>query len=352
MKTINQLSERQKLILGLVVQEYVNTAKPVGSKNLVKKYSLEISSATIRNEMMFLAESGYVRQPHTSAGRIPTEKGYRFFVGQLMQRADLPNTIKHTISHQFYQARHDSSEWMRLAASVLAHQSNAAAIVTSPHSEKARFKHLQLISTTGRQVLMVLVLMNGKVNQQMLVLSEPVTQEQLSKVAEQMNKLFLGQGADEINLIRSDWDTLGSDMHRLVLDEMKRSNEIVSGKVYQDGWTNVLSEPEFSQPDAARRALNVLEERPFLEDLLSQTVMKSKIGGVQVLIGGEGNWEELSECSLVLARYGVPELGGILGVLGPIRMPYDHTISTVNYVAGLLSNMVSDSMGNTVPTED
>ncbi len=348
----NELTERQKLILGLVVQEYVNTAKAVGSKNLVNKYSLDISSATVRNEMMFLSDYGYLRQQHTSAGRIPTENGYRFFVGQLMQRADLSSSLKHTISHQFYQARHDSNEWMRLAASVLAHQSNAAAIVTSPHSEQARFKHLQLISTTGRQVLMVLVLMNGKVNQQMLVLSEPVNQDQLSLVADKMNLMFLGQGIEEVRNHRADLDVLGSDMYKLVLEDMKRSNEIVSGKVYQDGWTNVLSEPEFSQSDAARRALNILEERPLLEDLLSQTVMKSKIGGVQVLIGGEGNWEELSECSLVLARYGVPELGGILGVLGPIRMPYDHTISTVNYVAGLLSNMVSDSMGNTLPSEE
>lgn len=352
MKKLNDLSERQKLILGLVVQEYVNTAKPVGSNNLVKKYDLEISSATVRNEMMFLSDSGYLRQPHTSAGRIPSEDGYRFFVGQLMQRVDLPSSIKHTIAHQFYQARQESSEWMRLAASVLAHQSNAAAIVTSPHSEQAVFKHLQLISTTGRQVLMVLVLMSGKVNQQMLVLSEPVTQEHLSSVAEQLNQLIFGLSIDELNTQRSDLDALGIDMYRLVLDEMKRSNEIVSGKVYQDGWTNMLSEPEFSQSDAARRALNILEERPLLESLLAQTVMKSEIGGVQVLIGGEGNWEELSECSLVLARYGVPELGGILGVLGPIRMPYDHTISTVNYVAGLLSNMVSESMGNIVTTED
>lgn len=349
-KTI-PLSERQKLILGLVVQEYVNTASPVGSQNLVNKYKLDISSATVRNEMLLLADAGYLRQPHTSAGRVPTEEGYRFFVGQLMQRADLPSSIKHTISHQFYQARRDTNEWMRLAASVLAHQSNAAAIVTSPHTDKAEFKHVQLISTTGRQVLMVLVLMNGKVSQQMLVLSEPVTQEHLSTVADQLNKFFNAQTIEEIRKARPELDTLGKDMQRLVVDEMKKSNEIVSGEVYQDGWTNVLSEPEFSRSDAARRALNVLEERSMLEDLLSQTVMKSDIGGVQVLIGGEGNWEELSECSLVLARYGVPELGGILGVLGPIRMPYDHTISTVNYVAGLLSNMVSESMDGILDEE-
>jgi heat-inducible transcriptional repressor len=113
---MEMLSERQKLILGLVIQEYVESAQPVGSKSLVRRYSLDISSATVRNEMAALAELGLLRQPHTSAGRVPTEEGYRYFVGQLMRRPDLPANTKHTITHQFYQARNDVDEWMRLAA--------------------------------------------------------------------------------------------------------------------------------------------------------------------------------------------------------------------------------------------
>jgi heat-inducible transcriptional repressor len=349
----SELSERQKLILGLVVQEYVTNAKPIGSKKLVSKYNLDMSSATVRNEMVVLTEAGYLRQPHTSAGRVPTEDGYRFFVGQLMQRPELPASLKHTITHQFYQARHDSGEWMRLAASILANQSSAASIVTAPHTEKSRYKHLQLISTTGRQVLMVLVMMNGKVNQQMLVLSEPVSQEHLSQTADKLNGLFVSRNANEIGNLRPDLDALGKDMLKLVLDDMRRSSSTLTDEVYQDGWTNVLAEPEFAKSDAARRALRVLEERPLLENLLTETVSNTEIGGVQVLIGGEGNWEELSECSLVLARYGVADLAsGILGVLGPIRMPYGHTISTVNFVAGLMSNLVSESMGEPLDEEN
>lgn len=342
-----ELSERQKLILGLIVQEFVDTAQPIGSKKLVDKYKLDMSSATVRNEMAILSEAGYLRQPHTSAGREPTEDAYRFFVGQLMQRQELPSSLKHTITHQFYQARHDTDQWMKLAASVLANQSHAASIVTAPNTETAAFKHLQLISTTGRQVLMVLVMLGGKVSQQMLVLGEPVTQEQLSTTAEKLNNLFNGKTAENISPPSSEMSALAQDMHKLVLDELKRATQMVTGEVYQDGWRNVMAEPEFSESQAARRALKVLEERPLLEDLLSQTVKNSEVGGVQVLIGGEGNWEELSDCSLVLARYGVPDLAtGFLGVLGPIRMPYGHTISTVNYVAGLMSNMVSEVMGD------
>ena len=343
-----QLSERQKLILGLVVQEFVDTALPVGSKILVEKYKLEISSATVRNEMAELAEIGYLRQPHTSAGRVPTEDAYRFFVRELMQHPELPTSLRQTINHQFYQARHDSSEWMPLAASVLATHSNAASIVTAPQSERPRYKHLQLISTSGRQVLMVLVMLGGRVSQQMLVLSEPVSQEKLSAAAEKLNNLIYGQGLEDLKAAPApELDTLAEDMYKLALDEIKRADSTITGEVFQDGWTNVLAEPEFAESENARRALRLLEERPRLENLLSQTVMNSEIGGVQVLIGGEDNWEELSDCSLVLARYGVPDLAtGILGVLGPIRMPYGHTISTVNFMANLLSNMVGETMSN------
>jgi heat-inducible transcriptional repressor len=160
----NRLSERQKLLLALVIREYIDSVQPVGSKRLVNKYSLDFSSATLRNEMVVLTELGYLRQPYTSAGRVPTEEGYRYFVRQLMGQTELPQNTRRTISHQFYQAGQDVDRWMRLAASVLAHQSQGASLVTSPHTEKPRFKHLELIATQGRQVLMVLVLAGGQAN--------------------------------------------------------------------------------------------------------------------------------------------------------------------------------------------
>ena len=180
---MNALTERQKLILALVIREFVDSTQPVGSKKLVEDYNLDFSSATVRNEMATLTEGGYLQQPHTSAGRIPTEDGYRFFVSQLMGHTILPEQIQRTIQHQFYQARHDFDQWMRLAASILARQSQAASLVTSLHPEHARLKHLELIATRGRQVLMVLVFEGGEVRQQMLALAEPVPQDQLSQVA-------------------------------------------------------------------------------------------------------------------------------------------------------------------------
>ena len=341
-----ELTDRQKMILNLIVQEYVDTAKPIGSNPLVKKYKLDLSSATVRNEMRALSEAGYLRQPHTSAGRVPTEEAYRFFVSQLMHRPELPAKLKDDIAQQFIQAQQESGNWMRLAASVLAHQAKAASIVTAPYNETLRFKQLQLISTTGRQVLMVVVMVGGGVSQQMLVLSEPVTQDQLTGTANHLNHLFAGRNVDEIIASSpSDLDALGEDMFKLVLDELARFGSQLTGEVYQDGLDNVLTASGFTGVETARKALRVLEERALLENLLAQTVMNTEVGGVEVLIGGESQWEELSDCSLVLARYGVPNLAtGILGVLGPIRMPYGHTISTVNFMAGLLSNLVGESM--------
>jgi len=343
---MKDLTERQKLILALVVREYVDSTQPVGSKKLVESYNLDFSSATVRNEMAFLTDAGYLQQPHTSAGRSPTEEGYRFFVSQLMGHTILPEQTQRTIQHQFYQARYDFDQWMRLAASILARQSQGASLVTSLHPMHANLKHLELIVTRGRQVLMVLVFEGGEVRQQMLALAEPVPQERLSQVAEWLNNIAEGQEAKIITeMIDQRDDALEKDILRLIAEEMERSDSVLAGEIYRDGISNVLAEPEFSEPGVAHRALRFWEQRSHLEDLLSQTVMGPSSGDIHVLIGGEGTWEDLSECSVVLSRYGVPGVAtGALGILGPTRMPYAHTISTVRFVAGLLSDLVVETL--------
>ena len=335
------LGERQKLILALVIRDYIENAHPVGSKTMVDKYALTFSPATVRNEMVALTEGGYLRQPHTSAGRVPTEEGYRYFVRQLMGQTELAPQTKRMITHQFYQVGYDIDNWLRLAASILAHQSQAASLVTAPHPEKARFKHIELISTLGRQVLMVLVLTGGEIRQQILALAEPVSQETLSTTAAQLNQLCQVMSTAAIAALVPKMEALEQDVLNLIVEEMDRSSAVLGGEVYRDGMTNVLAEPEFAEVELARRALRVFEERAFLQDLLTSTILTTNVGGVQVLIGGEGTWEELRECSIVLGRYGVPGLAtGTLGVLGPIRMSYGHTISTVRFVADLLSDLV------------
>ncbi|MBC7878240.1 MAG: heat-inducible transcription repressor HrcA [Anaerolineales bacterium] len=340
-----ELSERQRTILVLLIRDYIETAQPVASKRLVERFRLDLSSATVRNEMSALTEMGYLRQPHTSAGRVPAEEGYRVFVAQMMQKAELPTSVQNTISHQFFQARPDVEQWMTLAASVLAHQSQGVSLVTAPHAETIRFKHIELISTQGRQVLMVMVMEGGEVNQQVLTLAEPVTQERLSQAAARLNSLLVGLSVEAITNISSRTDALEQDIITLLVQDMKRVSESTSGEFYTDGLTNVLGEPEFAESDEARWAMRLFEERSTLQDLMARASTNSSVGGLQVLIGGEGGWEELRQCSMVIARYGAPGLAtGTLGVLGPMRMSYARTIPTVRYVAGLLSNLVNDSI--------
>ena len=342
---MTELSERQKTLLLVIIRDYIDAAQPVGSQRLVERYHLDLSSATIRHEMSALTEMGYLRQPHTSAGRVPTEEGYRLFVSEMMNQAELPESVQNTISHQFHQARPGVDQWMHLAASILAHQSQGASMVTAPRAEQLRFQHVELISTQGRQILMVLVFVGGEVSQQLLTLAEPVSQERLSQTAARLNGVLVGRTAEELAAMPGRTDALEQDIQTLVTADMRRTAERAFGEMYTDGLTNVLSEPEFAESDDARRALRLFEERSTLQDILARTTVNSTVGGLQVLIGGEGGWEELRQCSMVLARYGVPGLAtGTLGVLGPMRMSYAKTIPTVRFVAGLLSNLVNDRM--------
>lgn len=342
---MTNLTERQKTLLLLIIRDYIDSAQPVGSKRLAERYHLNLSSATVRNEMAALTEMGYLRQPHTSAGRVPTEEGYRYFVSQMVHSAQLPESVQHTISHQFYQSRPELDQWMTLAASILAHQSQGLSVVTAPHVAQAKFKHVELISTQGRQVLMVLVMVGGEVSQQILTLAEPVPQERLSQAAARLNGLLAGLTTQAISSLTARPDPLDQDILLLIVQEMRRISDKSSGEVYTDGLTNVLSEPEFAESNDVRRALRIFDEPAALQDILARTTLNSNIGGLQVLIGGEGEWEDLRQCSMVIARYGVPGMAtGALGVLGPMRMAYGRTIPTVRYVAGLLSDLVNDTI--------
>jgi len=335
------LTTRQKKILSLIVHEHIASAGPVGSKSLVQKYRMALSSATVRNEMAALTEAGFLRQPHTSAGRIPTEEGYRYFVRQLMSETSLPSNMRATINHQFSQMTNDIHQWMRLAASVLANRTNSASLITAPQASQVQFKHLELIATHGRHMLAILVLEGGQIHQHMFTLDEPVTQEQLSVIARKFSQLLAGQKVVRVNVFPEPLTALETQIFAWIEDEMVRSDQLTTGDIVLDGLTNVLSEPEFADSEGARRALRLLEERSLLQDLLSQTILPDTIGGVQVLIGGEGTWDDLRQCSVILSKYGSPGMAtGTIGILGPMRMSYGHSISLVRFLSGMLSDFV------------
>ncbi|MCD6426052.1 MAG: heat-inducible transcription repressor HrcA [Anaerolineales bacterium] len=347
-KKMAVLSERQKLVLALLVRDYVETIEPISSGRLVKNYQLDFSSATVRNEMAVLEEKGFLSQPYTSAGRVPTRAGYRYYVRRLMGEDQLPAHIQEMIRHQFYQARHDVDDWLSLSASVLAQHSMGAAIVTQLHTEKARFKHIALLSTRGRQALVVIVLSSGEVHQQTLVLDETLSQEQLSGIASRINQLATGLDVKELK--EKEPEQAGSllkEIFEVVLNTLKGSEVISSGEVYRDGLANMLSEPEFSEPEKAKQTLEIFEDQVMLDDLLSRTVFGSDTPGVHVIIGGEDTWDQLEDTSLILASYGKKDHAmGAVGILGPLRMSYSRGVSTVRFVSDLISELISESMGS------
>jgi len=295
--------------------------------------------------MVVLTELGYLRQPHTSAGREPTEAGYRYFVQRLLGEVELPMAEKRMISHQFYQARHDMDQWMRLSASVLARHARGASVVTAPRPQQVRFKHLELIATHEHMVLLVLVLGSGDVRQQMLTLAETFLQEALTESANRINAVCQGQDSDGLAAQAAPLSAFEQEIVRLVAEVMRKTGSFSAGEVFRDGVTNVLAEPDFASSESARQALRVLEQRPYLEEFMAK-VLSSHIGGIQVVIGGQ-EWQELKDCSMVVARYGVVgQASGAMGVLGPQRMAYGRVISTVRYVAGLMSDMMDELYGD------
>ena len=233
---------------------------------------------------------------------------------------------------------------MPLAASVLARTTRSAALVTAPRAAEARYRHLQLISTQGRLVLLVLVLQGGLVKQQMLTLPEPLPQPVLSEAADRLNQLCAGLTADEIEPRIGTLPAFEADVARLTVDIMRRASTATAEEVYHDGLSELLQEPEFTEGNRARGVLRVIEERSFLEAVLADALGPTSVGSVRVMIGGEGRFDELHACSLVLSRYGVSGLAtGALGVLGPTRMGYGRAISAVRFVAGILSELVREA---------
>ena len=340
-----ELTSRQESILRLIVRLHVDTAGTVASRTLVDQYELNVSPATVRNEMARLEELGFLQQPHTSAGRIPTEMGFRYYVQRLMEERALPQAEQRKIAHQFHQARDHIDTWLPLASSVLAKSAKAAAVLTAPRSAHATFKHLEMISTHGHAVLLVLVLEGGSVEQQMLSLSEYMPQSTLREAADRLNQVCAGLNTSQIEAHMQEFPPLETDIVNLVVSIMHNAEDEPSDELYYYGLTDLLRSPEFSEPDSSSvNLVRSLEERSLLHAVLAETLTPSVgVGTVRVLIGGEGRWDELRSCSVVLARYGVANyVTGTMGVVGPVRMHYGRAISAVRFVASVLGEMVYD----------
>jgi heat-inducible transcriptional repressor len=339
-----ELTERQERILALIVREYINKPDPVGSKLLAERYLPSVSSATIRNDMAALEDMGMITAPHHSAGRVPTETGYRYFVKRLLDAEELSVTEQQGVVEDFQDAPNEMESWLKSAVSTLARTSQSAAIVTAPRAVISTYKHMALVAVQGRMVMMVLVLHGGYVRQQMLTLSEPISQENLTTAAATFNALCEGKDADEI---RSQMTTMDSPLNHEILDLVIRTlderDHTFVPNIYSDGLSELL--PELKESEATRQALRIMEQHTLLTAIMSE-YEDQQIGDVQVVIAGNGRWSEVRHLSLVLSRYGVDGSSvGALGVFGPTRMRYGRAISAVRYVANMMSNLLGEVYG-------
>ena len=332
------LTRRRTEILGLVVHEYIDTAAPVSSRALVSRHGLNVSTATIRNELARLEEDGYVAQPHTSAGRIPLDRGYRLFVEELMAEEPVGLDEQRTIEHQFHQAPARLEEWLSLAATVLAAAVANVAVITRPSNRLMRLRHVQLVHLHDETVLLVAVMDDGRVQERILQMSRTEAQDGLSARAARLNARIAGGDADAVRTIAD--DLVDADDERVVraVAELIEEHRI-AGETYLEGLRSALEQPEFASADRMLEAVRHLQAYDLLRALPTPNELSP--GATRVMIGSENGDDWMQDWSVVTSAFG--DYSGPLGtiaVLGPTRMRYGYTIPRVRYVASLVSALL------------
>jgi heat-inducible transcriptional repressor len=333
-----RLDPRAQRVLAAVIREYIATAEPVASAQLVRGYRLDVSTATVRNELAALEEAGLLTHPHTSAGRVPTDLGYRYFIETLMPSTSLRADEQVTISHQFQQALQDTAAWLRVAASSLARLTAEASIVTPPASKRTTLRHVQLVPIKERRVLLVAVVDGGAVRQQVLELGTATTAEHLRALSTRLTESLGGATATRVHAAVASEKGADADITSALARVLEEHDAFGAREVYVDGFQNILAQPEFAQTERSRSMLSLFEDHTRLAEILPLDLGD---GEVHITIGREHRHESLQDCSLVVGRYGTSgDVVGFVGVVGPTRMDYARSIGAVRYVGSLMSDLV------------
>jgi len=341
---LKQMENRKQAILRAVVHEFTTNAVPVGSQALQSRYFVNLSSATIRSELAELADLGYLTQPHTSAGRVPTDSGYRYFVDFLMDLEPIPDRVKAYIHDELKAAPGDVEGMVERVAMTVAAVTQNASVASAPQGTLARIKHLDLVSLEPKEVLLILLLEGNLLRQQVVNTSEPATQADLTRLTAQFNASLSGRASDEARR-HYDGAPLGLEKELLgrviaVLDMYEKGAENL---VVHDGVRNLLRQPEFAESSRVHQVLEVLEETRYLTVLLRQLIGESDL---QIVIGSENTSSQLQGCAVVLTTYGPSDrLKGVLGVIGPTRMAYSQTVARLQAVARRASDRMAETAG-------
>ncbi len=332
MELNQELDDRKMKILQTIIKTYLETGEPVGSRTISKYTDLNLSSATIRNEMADLEDLGYIIQPHTSAGRIPSDKGYRWYVDMLMEEKEQEVT---EMREQMLQKADKMDQILKQAAKVLASSTNYATMISAPNYNRNKLKFIQLSEVEDNQIIAVIVMEGNIIKNKIVTVEEKLNNETLLKLNMLLNTALNGMSIEDINLgmIARLKEEAGihSGVIGDVLDAVATTIQVDNDmEIYTSGATNVFKYPELSDSQSAKEIINAFEEKQLLQEIVTETLSKEENRGIQVYIGNEAPVQSMKDCSVVTATY---ELGkgmqGTIGIIGPKRMDYEHVMKTL-----------------------
>ena len=334
------LGERKEAILKIIVNKYIAGAMPMASKDIAYNYNLKVSPATVRNDVAYLEEQEYVIRPHPSAGTIPTDKAYRYYVETISRDAKLPPIEQDLLYELLREAKEEIEQWLKLAAVLLAQFVHNVAVITLPKAPRCRFKHLDLIALQDFVALLILVLYEARVRQKILSFSKRITQDDLTMLTGKLNSVYAGMSSSEILAKKTELSPEGKQVIACVVDTMATEDKLEYGKPFLEGLHLMLSQPEFAKNPRMVSLLELLEEGHWLGNIPRSELDKREL---RIIIGKENPDETLQDLSLIIGEYGIPDKAkGIVAVVGPKRMDYARAISSVNCLSSLLTESVAE----------
>ncbi len=346
------LDKRKINILKAIISSYIDNAEAVGSRTISKKYELGVSPATIRNEMSDLEEMGFLIQPHASAGRIPTDKAYRYYVDDLWKKVQSSNNANlHQLRSIIEEKANEMDSVFKNSVRILSQFTKYTSFIVAPQLKQATIKRIQLVPVTDRKVLFVLILNTDIVKQIMINLNSPIPFEQMEKISLSLSEKLYGYKLEDIDSIKNNLiqelyhirENSGDSLMELLPYLMEQIGKFEDFNIYADGITNILNLPEYNDVVKAREFISFVEDKNSLAKLFEATGENA----LDISIGRENQYDELRDCSLITATYKINgKLIGKIGVIGPTRMDYDKVISTVKSMSEIMNEIISQNFND------
>jgi heat-inducible transcriptional repressor len=337
------LTDRERRVLQAIIMDYIQTAEPVGSRIVSKKYRIGLSPATIRNVMADLEEMGFLTQPHTSAGRVPTDRAFRFYVDSILEMRKLTRLEKDRIENSLKDEKQDLGEIMKRASSLLSLLSRQAGVVLAPRFASNIFKQIEFIRMREKKILVIIVSQAGQVQNKVIEADEEMGQEELDRFSRYLSEFMSGLSLAEakrkiMEEIKKEKVLFDKLMYRALQLSKKALEDEEEGNLYIEGKTNIIRSPEFADLEKMRVLLLAFEDKTKIVKLLDKALLAQ---GIQIFIGAENEFHEMVNCSLVAAPYTRENFTlGTLGVIGPTRMDYSKIIPVVDYTAQILGKIL------------